>query len=201
MLRRQIAALEGTKDASARGQSQLQVLTAQIASFVHPECRRLINQMCRDSNKYVRETAREQRGNLAQRFAGPASAGAGGGSCVRRTAGRKLKRCWKMCCDWIHFCWRRRLRRSSVRMHAGNFDASMEDLRLAAEMSPEHIEVESMVALVMVRQGQVKGGLEAAERLIASVPWDDYALYNGACSFAACGRTCRDNSRKTGSLD
>jgi len=92
-----------------------------------------------------------------------------------------------------------RLRRSSVRMHAGNFDASMEDLRLAAEMSPEHVEVESMVALVMVRQGQVNGGLEAAERLIASVPWDDYALYNGACSFARAAEraetTAEDRTR------
>ncbi|MFN9293605.1 MAG: hypothetical protein ACK6EB_36460, partial [Planctomyces sp.] len=39
LLRRQIASLEGTKDASARGRDQLQRLTAQIAGFVHPECR------------------------------------------------------------------------------------------------------------------------------------------------------------------
>ncbi len=198
VLRRQIAALEGTKDASSSGQTQLQVLTAQIASFVHPECRRLINQMCRDRNKYVRETAREQRGNLAQRS--PALRLLVQEQQLREADSREEAE--KVLEDVLRmdpFLLEARLRRSSVRMHAGNFDASMEDLRQAGEMSPENVEVESMIALVLVRQGQVKAGLEAAERLIASVPWDDYALYNGACSFARAAEraetTAEDRTR------
>ena len=183
LLRRQVAALEGTKDASARGQDQLQRLTAQIAGFVHPECRRLINQLCRDGNKYVRDLAREQRSNAVVRSPAVRSLQQEG---QMRDAGQKMEADAMLeevlrLDPFLAEGW---LRRSSVRMHAGDFEASMGDLRHAAELSPEHVEVESMISLVMVRQGQVSDGLQAADRLIASVPFDDYALYNGACSYA-----------------
>lgn len=183
LLRRQIAALEGTKDASARGRDQLQRLTAQIAGFVHPECRRLINQMCRDTNEYVRSTAKEQRTNILVRS--PAVRSLQQESQLRdadqkQEADQMLEEVLRLD-PFLPEAW---LRRSSVRMHAGNFDAAMEDLRHAAELSPEHVEVESMISLVLVRQGKVAEGLQAADRLIASVPFDDYALYNGACSYA-----------------
>ncbi|MFM8725153.1 MAG: hypothetical protein ACKON9_08500, partial [Planctomycetaceae bacterium] len=183
LLRRQVAALEGTKDASARGQEQLQRLTAQIAGFVHPECRRLINQLCRDGNKYVRDLAREQRSNAVVRSPAVRSLQQEG---QLRDAGQKMEADAMLeevlrLDPFLAEGW---LRRSSVRMHAGDFEASMGDLRHAAELSPEHVEVESMISLVMVRQGQVSDGLQAADRLIASVPFDDYALYNGACSYA-----------------
>ncbi len=183
LLRRQIASLEGTKDASARGRDQLQRLTAQIAGFVHPECRRLINQMCRDSNEYVRDTAKEQRTNTLVRS--PAVRSLQQESQLRdadrkQEADQMLEEVLRLD-PFLAEAW---LRRSSVRMHAGSFDAAMEDLRRAAELSPEHVEVESMISLVLVRQGKVVEGLQAADQLIAGVPFDDYALYNGACSYA-----------------
>jgi len=183
LLLRQVASLEGTKDASARGQDQMQRLMAQIAGFVHPECRRLINQLCRDGNKYVRDLAREQRANALVRSPAVRSLQQEGqlrDSDRAKEADEMLEEVLRLD-PFLAEGW---LRRSSVRMHAGNFDASMEDLRHAAELSPEHVEVESMISLVMVRQGRVADGLLASDRLIASVPFDDYALYNGACSYA-----------------
>ena len=36
-------------------------------------------------------------------------------------------------------------------------------------------------------------GLQAADQLIASVPFDDYALYNGACSYARAAERARSH--------
>jgi len=76
------------------------------------------------------------------------------------------------------------LRRSSERMHLGEFDAAFADLKRADELSPDSTEVTSMMALVMIRQGKVDEGLKVTEQLLSRAPEDDFALYNGACSYA-----------------
>ena len=41
-----------------------------------------------------------------------------------------------------------------------------------------------MMALVMIRLGKVDEGLKVTEQLLSLAPEDDFALYNGACSYA-----------------
>jgi tetratricopeptide (TPR) repeat protein len=172
-----------TRDASVEGQNFLQQLLSYIAVFSHPECRRLMNQLSRSSNEWVQE----QSENLRQT----------GRS--RSPAWRLLYEYWQLrkaedeesaakilevaiaTDPFLPDLW---VRRASERMHAGLFDDSMADLRRADELSPEHEEVLSMIALVLVRQGKVDEGLAAAEELVRSAPKDLYALYNGACAFA-----------------
>jgi tetratricopeptide (TPR) repeat protein len=175
--------LGDTRDASVEGQNFLQQLLSYISVFSHPECRRLMNQLSRSSNEWVQE----QSENLRQ------------SARSRSPAWRLLYEYWQLrkaedqesaakilelsltTDPFLPDLW---VRRASERMHAGLFDDAMADLRRADELSPEHEEVRSMIALVLVRQGKTDEGLAAAEELVRIAPKDLYALYNGACAFA-----------------
>ena len=76
------------------------------------------------------------------------------------------------------------VRLASEEMHAERFTAAMEALKTADQLSPEDIETQSMIALVMVRLDDIPGGLAYADKVIAMSPQDWTSLYNGACTYA-----------------
>lgn len=181
--RRHVAELEGTRDASVEGQQYLQILLDYLATFAHPECRRLINQLCRDRNVWVRELAQERYRNAisrspAMRFLFEENQAREAGDL--KAASEALESALKQD-PFLAEAW---LRRSSERMHAGEFEAALADLQRAGELSPESTEVTSMIALVMIRVGRVDEGLKTTEELVRQAPEDDFALYNGACAYA-----------------
>ncbi|MBL8809384.1 MAG: hypothetical protein JNM43_04325 [Planctomycetaceae bacterium] len=178
-----VQSLEGTPDASVEGQHHLQMLLAQLAAFVHPECRRQMNQMTRSSNDYIRERAVAQVENARRRS--PAYRNLLEEYQFRKAgqipeAMAALERGIKAD-PFLPEVW---VRRASSRMHAGKFEESMADLEEAERLSPEDSEVLSMIALVRVRLGKIEDGLRAAEDLITQGPKDWTALYNGACTYA-----------------
>ena len=69
-------------------------------------------------------------------------------------------------------------------MHAERFSEAMEALKNADRLSPEDVETQSMIALVMVRLDDIPGGLAYADQVIAMAPKDWTSLYNGACTYA-----------------
>jgi tetratricopeptide (TPR) repeat protein len=194
--RRWVDSLEGTRDASLEGQNFLQSLLAHVASFAHPECRRLMNQLSRDPNKWVREMAMELHRNSISRS--PAMRSLYEESQARKIGDTKTAfQALDMALKQDPFLPEAWLRRSSERMHVGEFDAALSDLKRADELSPDSTEVTSMMALVMIRQGKVDEGLKVTEQLLSLAPEDDFALYNGACSYARAAERSEvaDNDR------
>ena len=76
------------------------------------------------------------------------------------------------------------VRRASALMHAARFEAAMADLETADRLSPEDVEVLSLIAIVQVRMGQIETGVANAEEVITLSPKNWVSLYNGACTFA-----------------
>jgi len=178
-----VAGLKADAGKSAEVQNLLQQLLAPLAVFSHPECRRLLNQLARSEHTWLRTQADQLRQSarsrspawqlvfqsFQQRKAGDEQAALANLDLAVRSD---------------PFLPDAMVRRASARMHLGRFDDSMVDLRRALELSPEHEEVQSLIALVLVRQGKVDEGLAAAEELIRQTPNDLYSLYNGACTYA-----------------
>ena len=181
--RKRISSLEGTRDASSTGQQFLQQTLSQLAMMTHPECRRFINQLCRDPNQWVAELAETERQNARSRS--PAIRALIEEYQQRKAGDTKAAlSALQLAVELDPFlpdCW---VRSSSVKMHAGEFESSMRDLQRADALSPDNSEVLSMKALVNVRLGNVQQGLDTADALIAEMPKDDFALYNGACTYA-----------------
>ena len=60
----------------------------------------------------------------------------------------------------------------------------MSDLKIGDRLSPENMDIESMIALCQVRLGDTESGLKYAEKLVVTAPGDLSSLYNGACSYS-----------------
>lgn len=177
------AGLEGTRDASADGIQMYQTLLIHLSAFVHPECRRVINRLARDPNKYVSDMAVSQRG-MAFRTA-PGFPYLLQESQLRREG--KLKEAeasLKLCLEVDPLLPEAYVRLASEEMHAGRFSEAMAALKTADQLSPEDIETQSMIALVMVRLDDIPGGLAYADKVMAMAPKDWTSLYNGACTYA-----------------
>lgn len=178
-----VASLEGTPDASVDGQHYLQTLMVHVSMFVHPECRRIMNRLARDPNAFVSERASRLNADAFRRS--PAARAIIEETRLRRSgeleeANRQLDQCLELdplLPDGF-------VRRASVRMHDGRFAESMQDLLTADRLSPEDVEVQSMIALVLVRLDDIEKGLQFAERVISDAPRDWTSLYNGACTFS-----------------
>lgn len=177
------AGLEGTRDASVDGLQMYQTLLTHLSAFVHPECRRVMNRLARDSNKYISDMAFSQRERI---FLGsPGIDYLRQESKLRREG--KLKEAaesLKLCLEVDPFLPEAYVRVASEEMHAERFSEAMEALKTADRLSPEDIETQSMIALVKVRLDDIIGGLAHAEKVIAMAPKDWTSLYNGACTYA-----------------
>lgn len=177
------AGLEGTRDASVDGLQMYQTLLTHLSAFVHPECRRAINRLARDPNKYISEMAVSQRQRTFYTTAGFEYLRQE--SQLRREG--KLKEAaesLKLCLEVDPVLPEAYVRVASEEMHAGRFSQAMDALRTADRLSPEDIETQSMIALVMVRLDDIAGGLAHADKVIAMSPKDWTSLYNGACTYA-----------------
>ena len=175
--------LEGTRDASADSIQMYQTLLIHLSAFVHPECRRVVNRLARDPNKYVSDMAISQRG-MAFRTA-PGFPYLLQESQLRREG--KLKEAeasLKLCLEVDPLLPEGYVRLASEEMHAGRFSEAMAALKTADQLSPEDIETQSMIALVMVRLDDITGGLAYADKVMAMAPKDWTSLYNGACTYA-----------------
>lgn len=164
-------------------QNALQLL-GPISLFTHPECRQILNQAVRTANLEFNKQINGFRSNSRSRS--PAQRLLYEYYQLRQAdneeAAGKMLELALQADPFFPEAW---VRRASVRMHAGNFEEAMIDLQHANDLSPQHEEVVSMIALVLVRQGKVDEGLAVAEDLVRQAPKDLYALYNGAC---ACAR-------------
>lgn len=178
-----VAGLEGTPDASVEGQHFFQTLMVHLSMFVHPECRRVMNRMARNPSAYVSERAARLKADSFRRS--PAFR-----LMLTETQQRRdgkdddANQTLVDCLDQDPLLPEIYVRRASVRMHDEQFSESMMDLKMADQLSPEDIEVQSMIGLVMVRLDDITNGLQFAEQTIAMSPQDWTSLYNGACTFA-----------------
>ena len=178
-----VAGLEGTSDASVEGQHFFQTLMVHLSMFVHPECRRVVNRMSRNASVYVSERAARLKADSFRRS--PAFRLMLTETQQRRDGkNAEADQTLNDCLDLDPLLPEIYVRRASMRMHAEQFAESMVDLKMADQLSPEDIEVQSMIGLVMVRLDDISNGLQFAEETIAMAPQDWTSLYNGACTFA-----------------
>lgn len=163
-------------------------LIEKIAMFVHPECRRSLNRTARCDNKDLQADALRQI-QAAQRRS-PAIQ-----MLVMRLQNlpndeRRLEdneetiAFYGECIEQDPYLTEIYVRRSSVLMHLSRFDETMTDLKTASQLSPENMDVESMIALCQIRLGETEAGLKYAEELVVMAPRDLSSLYNGACSYS-----------------
>ena len=88
------------------------------------------------------------------------------------------------CIELDPFLPRMYIQRSSVLMHLNRFDETMSDLKICDRLSPENMDIQSMIALCQIRLGDTEAGLKYAEELVVTAPQDLSSLYNGACSYS-----------------
>ena len=159
-----------------------------IAMFAHPECRRSLNRVARCENKGLREKAALQIRDadrrspaiqmLAQRFL------ILGRNEEKFEDNEETIAMYTECIEQDPYLPRMYIQRSSVLMHLNRFEETMSDLRICARLSPENMDVESMIALCQIRLGDTEAGLKYAEKLVVTAPRDLSSLYNGACSYS-----------------
>ena len=163
-------------------------LIESISMFAHPECRRSLNRVARCGNQDLRQKVAKQSFDALQRS--PA-----GNMLLDRLRNIPTKEpalednedtiaFYDDCIEadpWLAEIY---IRRSSVLMHLNRFEETMEDLKTASRLSPENMDVESMIALCRIRLGDTEGGLKYAEELVVAAPRDLSSLYNGACSYS-----------------
>jgi tetratricopeptide (TPR) repeat protein len=182
-LEKYVKELEGTKDASTDGTQYFVKIGPAVAMFSHPECRRTINRLARDPNTWVAESVSQWklldiRNSPALEFIVAEN--------NAREAGEndKVSELIRKRIEADPFLPNNYIRRASEHMHAKRFTESMEDLQTADRLSPEDIEVLSMIALVKVRLNETEAGLKMADEVIAMAPKDWTSVYNGACSYS-----------------
>ena len=159
-----------------------------IAMFAHPECRRSLNRVARCPNKGLREKAALQIREAERRS--PALQMLGQRLMMLGDTAEKLEdneetlAMYTECIEEDPYLPRMYILRSSVLMHLNRFDETMSDLRICDRLSPENMDIESMIALCQIRLGDTEGGLNYAEKLVVTAPGDLSSLYNGACSYS-----------------
>ena len=165
-----------------------------IAMFAHPECRRSLNRVARCENKGLRDKAAlqirdaERRSPaiqmLAQRLNVP------GKDEDKLEDNEETLAMYTECIEQDPYLPRMYIQRSSVLMHLNRFEETMSDLKIGDRLSPENMDIESMIALCQIRLGETEAGLKYAEKLVVTAPRDLSSLYNGACSYSRALENC-----------
>ena len=163
-------------------------LIEKISMFAHPECRRCLNRVARCDNKDLRDKAvlqirtAERRSPAIQVWLDRIN---NLPNKERRLAdNEETVEFYQECIEQDPYLTEMYVRRASVLMHLGSFDETMTDLKIASKLSPENMDVESMIALCQIRLGETEAGLKYAEELVVTAPRDLSSLYNGACSYS-----------------
>ncbi|MEJ7595348.1 MAG: hypothetical protein WKF77_27830 [Planctomycetaceae bacterium] len=177
-----------TEDIPIENRMYVHRLIETIAMFAHPECRRSLNRVARCENKGLREKAAlqiqdaERRSPaiqlLAQRLMML------GKNEERFEDNEETLAMYTECIEQDPYLPRMYVQRASVLMHLNRFDETMRDLKIGDRLSPENMDIESMIALCQIRQGDSEAGLKYAEKLVVTAPRDLSSLYNGACSYS-----------------
>ena len=159
-----------------------------IAMFAHPECRRSLNRVARCENKGLREKAALQIRDADRRSPGIQMLAQRlemlGKNEDKFEDNEETLAMYTECIEQDPYLPRMYIQRSSVLMHLNRFNETMRDLRICDRLSPENMDIESMIALCQIRLGDTEAGLEYAEKLVVTAPSDLSSLYNGACSYS-----------------
>ncbi|MFN9719343.1 MAG: hypothetical protein ACK58L_11645 [Planctomycetota bacterium] len=192
--------LEGTKDASVDGPQFFVRLGHAVATFSDPECRRTINRLQRDPNDWVAEQAVQFRA-YAYRMSPAIELIRQGIEARRAGKNDESRELLKKQLEADPFLADSYVSRASEHMHAQRFQESMADLQTADRLSPENVEVLSMIALVRIRLGETEAGLKLADEVIAMASKDWTGLYNGACSYSRAVENDISEDRKKSCAD
>jgi len=163
-------------------------LIEKISMFAHPECRRCLNRVARCDNKDLRDKAVRQIQDAMRRSPAIQMLWIRLNNLPNKE--RRLEdneetvEFYQECIEQDPYLTEMYVRRSSVLMHLGRFEDTMVDLKIASKLSPENMDVESMIALCQIRLGETKAGLKYAEELVLMAPRDLSSLYNGACCYS-----------------
>ncbi len=159
-----------------------------LAMFAHPECRRSLNRVARCENKGLREKAAQQMSDAERRS--PAIQMLAQQMLILKKNEARFEdneetiRIYTECIEQDSYLPRLYILRSSVLMHLNRFEETMSDLKICNRLTPENMDVESMIALCQIRLGDTDAGLKYAEELVVTAPRDLSSLYNGACSYS-----------------
>lgn len=159
-----------------------------VSLFAHPECRRCLNRVARCENDDLRKKASQHIVDATRRS--PAIQLLAQRQIMAARNEQKLEdndetiQFLSECIEQDPYLPEIYVRRSSVQMHLNRFNETMEDLKIADRLSPENMDVVSMIALCKVRLGDTEAGLKHAEELVVMAPRDLSSLYNGACSYS-----------------
>lgn len=166
-------------------------LIEKVSMFAHPECRRCLNRIARCDNKDLRDKAVRQiqdamrRSPAIQMLAMRLNNLPNPPNQTRRLDdNEETVDFYEECIELDPYLTEMYVRRASVLMHLSRFEETMSDLKIASKLSPENMDVESMIALCQIRLGETEAGLKYAEELVVMAPRDVSSLYNGACSYS-----------------
>ncbi len=187
-LAKAIEEIGSAEDLPLESQIYVHRLIESISMFAHPECRRSMNRTARCNNADLQQKTLKQQLDAMQR----SSAGIMLIERLRNMPDKERKledneetiAFYDECVEADPYLTEIYIRRSSVLMHLNRFEETMSDLRTASRLSPENMDVESMIALCQIRLGDTEAGLKYAEELVVTAPRDLSSLYNGACSYS-----------------
>ena len=183
-----VAEIGPATDIPIENRTYVDRLIETVALFAHPECRRSLNRVARCENQDLREKAVMQIRNSVGRS--PAFAMLAQRQMMKTKEEQTLDdndetiTLLSECIEQDPYLPEMYIRRSSVLMHLNRFRETIDDLKIADRLSPENMDVVSMIALTEVRLGDTEAGLKHAEELVVTAPRDVSSLYNGACSYS-----------------
>lgn len=190
-LTKAVAEIGDTEEIPIENRMFAHSLIEKISMFSHPDCRRCLNRVARCNNKDLQDKAVRQIQDAMRRSPG-----------IQMLAMRlnnlpnlpnqqrrlddteETVEFYQECIELDPYLTEMYVRRASVLMHLGRFAETMTDLKIASRLSPENMDVESMIALCQIRLGETEAGLKYAEELVVMAPRDLSSLYNGACSYS-----------------
>ncbi len=163
-------------------------LIEKVSMFAHPECRRCLNRVARCDNKDLREKSVRQIQDAMRRSPSIQMLAMRLNNLPNKTLrlpdNEETVQFYEECIEQDPYLTEMYVRRASVLMHLSRFEETMGDLKIASKLSPENMDVESMIALCQIRLGEIEAGLKYAEELVVMAPRDLSSLYNGACSYS-----------------
>lgn len=157
-------------------------LISRVSLLSHPEALRVLNRCYRHRSSQLRARA---AGALAA--AHRRSPGAGNLQFVRvlkddQRFEEALQQV-EVCIELDQFLPEAYLYRASLLLRMNQLEAAMRDLQRANQLCPEELSTLSTMALVMVRQGDLTGGLQLADQTLQLDPAEESNLYNAACVY------------------
>ncbi len=187
-LTKAVAEIGDAEEISGENRMLVHSLIEKISMFAHPECRRCLNRVARCDNKDLRDKAVRQIQDAMRRSPAIQMLAIRLNNLPnnerRLEDNEETVEFYAECIAQDPYLTEMYVRRASVLMHLRRFEDTMADLKIASKLSPENMDVESMIALCQIRLGETEAGLKYAEELVVMAQRDLSSLYNGACSYS-----------------